>query len=90
MPGKYALRKGLEIRVRSWDGEHLLLDERSGDTHLLGPELIDVLLRLASCRDWHTAAGAGQPPADSGPDILEDGEVVEALLRLDLIEPLDQ
>jgi hypothetical protein len=90
VPGPYVLRRGLELRIRSWGEEHVLLDERSGDTHLLDTALIDALLRLASRGDGRSAADDAGSPTDSRTDTFEDGDVVEALLRLGLIERLDR
>jgi hypothetical protein len=90
VPGPYVLRRGLEFRVRSWYEEQVLLDERTGDTHLLDTALIDALLRLASRRDAPPAPDGVETPEGSRPDRLEDGDVVEALLRLGLVEPRDR
>ena len=90
MPDRFVLRNGLRIHVRSWGDEYVLLDEVSGDTHLVGPEVIDALSRLDPSLASRVAI-QGSPPAEAvGEGALEDEPILDGLLRLGLIELADR
>ena len=90
MPDRFVLRNGLRIHVRSWGGEYVLLDEVSGDTHLVGPEVIGALSRLNPSVASRVAI-QGSPPAEAiEQGAREDEPILESLLRLGLIEPANR
>lgn len=90
MPGLVTLRKGLRVHVRSWGDEFVLLDEASGDTHLVGAEVILALSRL----DPPLASRVAIQDSPTGDATEEEAEQDEAafasLLRLGLIELADR
>lgn len=90
MPGPFVLRSGLRIHVRSWGDEFVLLDEASGDTHLVGAEVIDALSRLDRSLAPKFAVQGGPPTEATEEGALEDEPVLDGLLRLGLIELADR
>ena len=43
---RWCLRPGQHLAYRQWDGEYVLYNDLSGDTHLLGDGAIELLLAL--------------------------------------------
>ncbi len=79
------------LRVRRWEDEVVVYDDRSGDTHLLDDSSGKVLVRLlrASASDdelvtlCDSAVGASDPPPES-----RLYAVLERLRQLGLVKPL--
>lgn len=89
--GVWRLAPGLILHYRSWDGEHAVYNNLSGDTHLLAPAALSILEYL------HHGAG-GQATLSAAlardyqlePDADLDAEVAALLASLQhlyLIEP---
>lgn len=71
---------GQALRRREWQGEYVLYNDISGDTHLLGADAVDLLLAL---RQTPAAGGSLGAARDSdAPSLLEQ------LQALALIEPV--
>lgn len=70
---------GQALRWREWQGEYVLYNDISGDTHLLGAGAIDLLLALRQAPAAESAL-AGADDADA-PALLAQ------LQALSLIEP---
>jgi PqqD family protein of HPr-rel-A system len=73
----WRLTPGQALRRRAWDGEHLLYNDMSGDTHLLAEPAIQLLLALQQQARPQAALAllAGLP--DSAPDAAD---AIDALL----------
>jgi PqqD family protein of HPr-rel-A system len=73
----WRLTPGQALRRRGWDGEHLLYNDLSGDTHLLAEPAILLLLALQQQARPQAALAplAGFP--DSAPDAAD---AIDALL----------
>jgi len=81
------------IAWREWDGEYVVRNERSGNSHLLGPlagRVLEVLLetdRALSVEDIVTALGDELAP----PDTFDPHPAIDVVLsefqRLGLAEP---
>lgn len=70
------------LRRREWQGEYVLYNDLSGDTHLLGAAAIDLLLALQQTPLAESALGeAGEPGERDAPSLLTQ------LHALALIEP---
>ena len=78
------------VHIRSWSDEHVLLDEGSGDTHLVGPQFIDALLRLTAARGAEVTVNFDAAPDNSLTRATQDADVLQTLLELELVEPLDR
>jgi len=80
--GTWRLRPGQALAYRQWDGEYVLYNNLSGDTHLLGEAAIELLLALRNGPAAREAlAAALQAQFDFG-DADPLGETDELLLRL--------
>lgn len=83
----YQLTPGQRLLRRTWDGEHVLYNDLSGDTHLLGDAAMQFLLKLyqGPCSVSALAAllpGGQEQPAALAAALLSD---LEALA---LVEPV--
>jgi PqqD family protein of HPr-rel-A system len=81
---------GQSLAFREWDGEAVLYNDLSGNTHLLDGGAIDVLqaLRLAPADAASLAvrlADRFEADADELPAVIED--MLTGLAGLDLVEP---
>ncbi|MEV4783177.1 HPr-rel-A system PqqD family peptide chaperone [Burkholderia sp. LMU1-1-1.1] len=82
----WRLSAGQQLRRRQWDGECVLYNDLSGDTHLLGADALELLLALqAGPADTgaleRRLLAAGLAAADDGAATL-----LEDLERLALVE----
>jgi PqqD family protein of HPr-rel-A system len=91
-PRAWRIAPGQTLRRRQWQGEHVLYNDLSGDTHLLPDSTVHLLLALqqsAATAPALAALLAAQFDADEG-EI--DAAAVEALLAelaaLALVEPV--
>jgi len=90
----WGVMAGQLLRSKTWDGaEHLLYNDLSGDTHLLGADALDLLRLLqAADRDEASLAAALTAAADDGDgdgDTLAPAAVATILAdlaRLSLVE----
>lgn len=91
-PQAWRIAPGQTLRRREWQGEHVLYNDLSGDTHLLPDSTVHLLLALQQA-----PAAAPSLAAMLGAEFeADDGEIdaaaVEALLAelaaLALVEPL--
>jgi len=93
----WGVMAGQLLRSKTWDGaEHLLYNDLSGDTHLLGAEALDLLRLLqaaehdeASLAAALTAAAAAAAAEGGGGDTLAPAVVATILAdlaRLSLVE----
>lgn len=73
----WRITPGQALRRREWQGEYVLYNDISGDTHLLDAGAIDLLLALQQA-----------PTAESAPVDADDGALLAQLQALSLIEPL--
>ena len=86
----WGVMAGQRLRSKTWDGaEHLLYNDLSGDTHLLGADALD-LLRLLQAADCDEASlTAALTAAGDGDDILASdvvATILADLVRLSLVE----
>ncbi len=85
----WRVRPGQALRHRGWDGEFVLYNDLSGDTHLIGEAALAVLLALA--RGPATAAALeaalAEPEADSASAAGALDELLASLRTLHLVEP---
>ena len=83
----WRLCPGQQLRRRQWDGECVLYNDLSGDTHLMGADALELLLALHA-----GPAGAdalGRRLLEAGMAAADDAEVtsmLEDLERLALVE----
>ena len=80
---------GQTLAFREWDGEAVLYNDLSGNTHLLDGAAIDVLqaLRTEPCMSAALASRlAGSVGADPDELLPEIDDMLAELARLDLIE----
>jgi PqqD family protein of HPr-rel-A system len=84
----WRLMAGQLLRNKTWDGvEHLLYNDLSGDTHLLGADALDLLLLLRT--GDHDEAALAAALAGDGNEDPAPGEVAALLTdlaRLSLVE----
>jgi PqqD family protein of HPr-rel-A system len=83
----WRLKPGQALRRRAWDGEHLLYNDLSGDTHLLAEPAIALLLALQQQARPQAALALlpGLPEhADAAADALE--ALLADLEALSLVE----
>lgn len=83
----WRLTPGQQLRRRQWDGECVLYNDLSGDTHLLGADALELLLALHAGPADTDALGRRLRAA--GLDAGEPAEVatlLEDLERLALVE----
>lgn len=80
---KWRVISGQLLDWRGWDGEYVLYNNLSGDTHLLGATAVQVLdtLKQAPRSERALAASFGEVDADQLADLLAD------LNALHLVEP---
>ena len=83
----WRLTAGQQLRRRRWDGECVLYNDLSGDTHLIGADALELLLALhAGPADTDVL---GRALAAAGLDAADTAEVttlLEDLERLALVE----
>lgn len=82
---------GQSLGFREWDGEAVLYNDLSGNTHLLDGGAIDVLLalRMRPADAATLAAGlAGHVEADADALSLMIEDMLAGLAALDLVEPV--
>lgn len=88
----WRLMAGQSLRSKTWDGaEHLLYNDLSGDTHLLGADALDLLLLLQrGDTDEASMAAALTGAADANEAVTPDevAAMLTDLARLSLVEPL--
>ena len=78
----WRVTRGQALRRRAWQGEYVLYNDISGDTHLLGAGAIDLLLALQQGPLAESALGAARDAGEDGmPSLLAQ------LQALALIEP---
>jgi PqqD family protein of HPr-rel-A system len=87
----WRLMAGQSLRSKTWDGvEHLLYNDLSGDTHLLGADAIELLHFLRSAdNDEATLAAltmAGDGDGDEALTADEVAAIMADLARLSLVE----
>ena len=87
MATSWRLSAGQRLRRRQWDGECVLYNDLSGDTHLIGPDALQLLLALqqrpADADALERALlAAGLAPEDAG----EVPELLNQLEQLALVE----
>ena len=84
----WRLTPGQALASREWDGEAVLYNDLSGNTHLLDGAAIDLLQALRDRPD--TAAGLAERLADcfeaEGDLVAAIDDMLAALAGLDLIE----
>lgn len=73
----WRLTPGQALRRREWQGEYVLYNDISGDTHLLGADAIDLLLALQQASAPDSALVEG-----------DDASLLAQLQALSLIEPV--
>ena len=81
---------GQALACREWDGEAVLYNDLSGNTHLLDGAALDLLHALRDQpADATTLATRLADPFDAGDDDLVSliDDMLAALAGLDLIEP---
>lgn len=86
----WRLRPGQTLQYRQWDGECVLYNDLSGDTHLLGDGAIELLLALRGGPATNEALAAVlQAGFDIDPSELdlETTTLLRDLQHLNLIEP---
>ena len=87
----WRVKPGQMLEYREWDDEFVLYNNLSGDTHLLGPAAIEILLLLreqsASATALAAALSGAEPDHDEAPLAHEVGTLLAELARLHLIEP---
>jgi PqqD family protein of HPr-rel-A system len=85
----WRLRPGQTLQYRQWDGECVLYNDLSGDTHLLGEAAVEILLALRRTPATRVAL-ATMLEAEFDIDPVELGPETEHLLqhleRLHLVE----
>lgn len=85
----WRLQPGQTLQYRQWDGECVLYNDLSGDTHLLGDAAIEILLALRqgpATRDALAAVLDAEfdiDPAELGP---ETDHLLQHLERLHLVD----
>jgi len=82
---------GQLLAFREWDGEAVLYNDLSGNTHLLDGGAVEVLLALrAEPLDAATLAARLADRFDAGGDALATAieDMLSDLAGLDLVEPL--
>ncbi|MDB5905926.1 MAG: hypothetical protein JWP34_40 [Massilia sp.] len=88
----WRIAPGQTLRRREWQGEHVLYNDLSGDTHLLPDSTIHLLLALQQAPAAAPALAAVLRAAFEADDGEIDAAAVEALLAelaaLALVEPL--
>jgi PqqD family protein of HPr-rel-A system len=88
---RWCLRPGQHLAYRQWDGECVLYNDLSGDTHLLGDGAIELLLALRRGPATHRALAAVlQAEFDIDAEALahETDTLLEDLQHLYLVEAL--
>ncbi len=86
----WRLTPGQVLACREWDGEAVLYNDLSGNTHLLDGAALDLLFALRDePADAAGLAGRLADRFDAGDDDLVSliDEMLAALAGLDLIEP---
>ncbi|HEU4373004.1 MAG TPA: hypothetical protein VFS02_05920 [Telluria sp.] len=82
----WRLTPGQALRWREWQGEYVLYNDVSGDTHLLGGGAIDLLLFLQEAPRAEGALGDAADPAAGGD--AGASSLLAQLQALSLIEPV--
>jgi PqqD family protein of HPr-rel-A system len=87
----WCLSPGQSLRYRQWQGESVLYNDLSGDTHLLADVSVHVLLALQAGPLSQRALAAGVraefDAADGEVDDAMLAELLDELQKLALIEP---
>ncbi len=73
----WRITPGQALRRREWQGEYVLYNDISGDTHLLGADAVELLLALQQA----------PTPESALVDGAEDAALLAQLQALSLIEP---
>lgn len=66
--GKWRIADDQALRHYGWDGEFVLYNDVSGDTHLIGPAAMSLLLALRA------SPGASSQALSVAPELLDDLE----------------
>jgi PqqD family protein of HPr-rel-A system len=83
----WRLSPGQQLRRRQWDGECVLYNDLSGDTHLIGADALELLLALHAGPADTGALGRGLLAAGlAAADDAEVAALLEDLERLALVE----
>ena len=85
MATSWRLSAGQRLRRRQWDGECVLYNDLSGDTHLIGTDALELLLALQG-RSLDTDGLTRALGAAGLADGDEVATLVDELERLALIE----
>jgi PqqD family protein of HPr-rel-A system len=84
----WCLASGQALRQRAWQGEYVLYNDLSGDTHLLGESAIELLMTLqaAPASQEALAASLGAGPEHGEADAAAVAALLDQLRALALIE----
>ena len=86
MATSWRLSAGQRLRRRQWDGECVLYNDLSGDTHLIGPDALQLLLALQERPADADALARALLAAGLAADAGEVPELLDQLERLALVE----
>jgi PqqD family protein of HPr-rel-A system len=75
----WRLAPGQALRRHGWDGEHLVYNDISGNTHLLTEAALALLLALQQQARPQTALSTGMPDADAVESLLADLEALSLI-----------
>jgi len=82
----WRLCPGQQLRRRQWDGECVLYNDLSGDTHLIGADALELLLALHAGPADTDNLGRHLRSAGMAADDAEVATMLEDLERLALVE----
>jgi PqqD family protein of HPr-rel-A system len=83
----WRLMPGQLLRNKTWDGvEHLLYNDLSGDTHLLGADALDLLLLLQRADSDEATLAAQTAAGDDAVAPDEVAAILADLAKLSLVE----
>lgn len=77
---RWRLTPGQLLRARQWDGEFVVYNDLSGDTHLIGAAAMDFLLQLQA------QAGLAEPAHAAGDEPGQRDDLLATLASNFLIE----
>lgn len=86
MATSWRLSAGQRLRRRQWDGECVLYNDLSGDTHLIGPDALQLLLALQERPAGADALARALLAAGLAEDAGEVPALLDQLERLALVE----
>ncbi|MBP1202260.1 PqqD family protein of HPr-rel-A system [Duganella sp. 1411] len=86
MATSWRLSAGQRLRRRQWDGECVLYNDLSGDTHLIGPDALQLLLALQERPADADALARALLAAGLAQDAGEVPALLDQLERLALVE----